>query len=212
MYKALLIDFDGTIANTLPLVIQAYTIALAAVGRSLSQEDIIKRCFSKTEEVICAELGIVAVDTFKETYLTNVHALAATAELFPGVRDVLQLAQQAGKKMGVITYGYRSGIDRSLKRLDLTSFFQTVVSYDDVTQAKPHPEAVYTACEQLRVPIETALVIGDSHKDILMAKNAGIASVLFYPDEYKSIYDLTELKTYQPEYIISDWNALLHII
>lgn len=58
MIKALLCDFDGTLANTLPLYVKAYKNTLHVFGFDYSDAWIYKHCFGRTEEAVCNELGI----------------------------------------------------------------------------------------------------------------------------------------------------------
>lgn len=53
-----------------------------------------------------------------------------------------------------------------------------------------------------------AIMIGDSNKDIEAANNAGIDSLLVYPQGHTIFYDLDQLKSYNPIYIVSNFKEI----
>ncbi len=95
---------------------------------------------------------------------------------------------------------------------DLTRFFQVIIAGDDTKNHKPHPEPLERAIERMGGTKEQAVMIGDSDKDLGAAKNAGVDSILFYPDEHKKFYDLSKLKAHEPTHIVSDFRQILEIV
>ncbi len=65
-----------------------------------------------------------------------------------------------------------------LNHVGIGEHFKTILGYDSVTNAKPHPEMVYKILDTHNIQKDNAQLIGDSHKDIMAATNAGIDSVL----------------------------------
>jgi len=61
-----------------------------------------------------------------------------------------------------------------LRRLGLIENFETIVTFDDVTESKPSPEIFLTVLARLNVNAEQALVLEDSQNGVLAAKRAGI--------------------------------------
>ena len=58
MIKAILFDFDGTLANTLPYYVKAYDQALQKLGFKWDERIIVQNCFGKKELDICKSLGM----------------------------------------------------------------------------------------------------------------------------------------------------------
>lgn len=213
MIKALLCDLDGTLINTLPLHISAYRKTLKILGYEKSTEWIHNHCLNRTPTIICQDLGIPDKQyLFKDTYIAIANSFSTRAKLFKGALDVLKLIKQNQIKTALITLAHRYYIDNLLNNLNLNNYFDLIVSNDDVVHVKPAVDAVIKACRNLGVNEAESLVIGDSHNDILMGKNAGAKTILFYPKEHHSIYDLELLKQSNPDYIISDWNQLREIL
>lgn len=87
---------------------------------------------------------------------------------------------------------------KMLNHLEVGKYFDTVLGFDSVINAKPHPEMVYKILDEHNIHNEKAQLIGDSHKDIMAAKNAGVDSVLvnwgFSNHEKEAIETIEELE------------------
>ena len=87
---------------------------------------------------------------------------------------------------------------KMLGYLNLEKYFKTIVGYDSVKNPKPHPEMVHKILDTHNIKKENAQLIGDSHKDIMAADNAGIDSVLvnwgFSNHEKDAIQSIKELE------------------
>ena len=82
--------------------------------------------------------------------------------------------------------------------LTIESYFDSIVTHDEVQNKKPHPETFLTVCEELGIHSNEVLIVGDSQADLLAANTMKAKSVLFYPKKHEQFYDLTELKTLNP--------------
>lgn len=67
---------------------------------------------------------------------------------------------------------------KMLGHLEIEKYFKSILGYDSVKNPKPHPEMVYKILDNHNIQKQNAQMIGDSHKDIMAANNAGIDSVL----------------------------------
>ena len=65
-----------------------------------------------------------------------------------------------------------------LDHVGIGKHFSTILGYDSVKNPKPHPEMVNKILNKYSIENTNAQMIGDSHKDIIAANNAGIDSVL----------------------------------
>jgi pyrophosphatase PpaX len=209
MKKAVLFDFDGTLANTLPLYIKAYDKALKEQGISLESKKIVTICFGKTEKIICSSLGIPEkVEAFKNSYFNAIKRHFSEAVLFDNVLSTLKKLKARDFKLGVISFSYNWYLDKMIKKFNLSKYFDTVIGFEDVKKQKPDPEAVYNSCGKLNVLPEEAIVIGDSKSDIVMGNSAGSKTILFYSKGYDLYYDLNELKAADPSLIVSNYIEL----
>lgn len=213
MIKAVIFDFDGTLADTLPYFIKAYDAALRSVGFVLDEKGIAQTCFNKSEYVICKNLGIPEqTEVFAQTYFSAVKDLFKRAPLFDDTIEVLNFLKGHNIKIIVITFAYRWYVDQMMSQFDLKNYFDFIISKDDVISPKPHPEAVLKAMDKLQITAKETLIVGDSKSDILMGKAAGGKTVLFTRKEYDLFYSFDELKKTNPTYIITTLLQLKEIV
>jgi HAD superfamily hydrolase (TIGR01549 family) len=213
MIKAVLFDFDGTLADTLPFYIQAYDAALRSVGFILDEKEIAKKCFGKTVYSACKTLGIPEkTEIFGQVFFSAIKDLFKKAPLFDDTIEVLNFLKDHQVKIIVITFALRWYIDQMMDQYTLSKYFDFIISADDVMNPKPQPEAVLKAIDRLQIKPEETLVVGDSKSDIVMGKSAGSKTVLFTRKEYDLFYSFDELKKTNPDLIISNLSQLKKMV
>lgn len=212
MIKAILFDFDGTLANSLPVQLEKYVVALKACKIALPDKEIVQSCFGVTLADSCKHLGITnRCKQFSCAYLQASKQLTPTIKLFEDTLPTLSLLH--GKyKLGIVTFAHYEYVHKLLSLHGLYKFFDGIVCQEDVKQPKPHPEGVYMLCNKLGVDTSETMIVGDSPSDLQMAQAAGGISVLMHPPEYKRFYDLDELKKGCPKYTIQSLNDLFTIV
>ena len=78
---------------------------------------------------------------------------------------------------GICSCGGRPTLEAFVDSFHLANLVSCVVSSDDVTHAKPHPEPVQCILDRIQIPPTEALVVGDASFDILMGRAAGCRTV-----------------------------------
>lgn len=207
--KAILFDFDGTLANTLPVSFYAFQQVFHTYdGKDLSDEDV-KNMFGPPEpEIIRGNLQHSdkekAVDLFLEIYEKNHKALVEPNQ---EVTDMIKMLKERGYKLAIITGKSRASLDISLNALEMDeAFFDSIVTGDDVVNAKPNPEGILNTLRDMNIEKSEAMFIGDSNADIEAGKQAGVTTVgvqwlpefqssefTMKPDKiYKKVSDFTQ--------------------
>ena len=105
------------------------------------------------------------------------------------------LAQLTAYKKAIITNTPTDCTQQILKKFDIGDYFQTIVTSDDVTKAKPDPEIVFKACEMLNVEPSKVILIGDTTSDVKAGRAAGCKVVGINVDADITIHKLSELLT-----------------
>lgn len=174
--RAVLYDFDGTLADSTELIMQCWRHTmnthlghcppdeewLSGFGRTL--EDQIAR-FSRSDEEQQAML---------ESYRAHQNELFDTAlHPFPGAEATLAELARRGIRLAIVTSRMRRATLRGLDICGLASHFDVVVTPDDVANPKPDPEPVILALQRLGVTAEEALFVGDSPYDVAAGRAAG---------------------------------------
>lgn len=210
MKQYILLDWDGNLAKTLNVWVEACRIPLEKRGFRFSDEEI-ATCFGIPVERF-AEWGISDVEAAVNEMDEIAAKLLPNVELYPDAMFVLEELDRAGKKMALITTSLRSNVTNVLDKYNLSGYFDAVVTYEDTEKHKPDPEPLKKALELLDGNKENAVMIGDSDKDIRAAVNFGIESILFYPPEHKKFYKLDDLHTFNPTHVIDDFRKILQIV
>ncbi|HLC30769.1 MAG TPA: HAD family hydrolase [Dehalococcoidia bacterium] len=189
MFRALLLDFDDTLANSYP---GRYSAIRQAVrrhsSREITPEEVTQAVlqYSNIEEMmeyLAPEhgLGPKLVRSFREYYYGD---RREPAHLFPGVREALDELVAHEVTLGLVTSRYRHqeqeglrwGVTQELQTLGIGPFFRAVVGYEDTQDHKPHPAPLLKALDLLGIQPRDALAVGDSPLDIQAARHAGIPS------------------------------------
>lgn len=206
-YQYYLLDWDGNLAKTLHVWIEAFHVVLAKRGIEASDKEIVatfgkKTSFTDGWDIKDNDEAYQEADEYVKVKLPHV-------ELYPDAIEVLNALHDKGKKLALVTSSRHEIVIGLLDSYNLRRLFDVVVAGDDVTHHKPHAEPLEKALVALGGTKDQAVMIGDSDKDLGAAQNFGIDSILFYPDEHAAFYDLDDLKPFNPTYIIEDFKKIL---
>ncbi|MED1725487.1 HAD-IA family hydrolase [Brevibacillus parabrevis] len=176
--RTILFDFDGTVADTLPLIFTAFRSTFQRFLQEHYSDEQIVAMFGPTETGILqnklpAHEHEAALDHFFHVY-TLEHAQVQNP---PQLAKMLDQLHSAGIQMGVVTGKGRRSADISLREWGLEKYFSVVITGDEVTEPKPHPEGIFTALKQLGATAENAIFVGDSDADIIAGRAAGLTTV-----------------------------------
>ncbi len=194
MIKAILFDFNGVIINDEPLQMKAYQEILKDEGIDLTEEDYYASMGMDDKTFIkaaCERAG-KKPETNKILEITQMKTMrwremiASEVPLFDGVEDFIKkMAQDFA--LGVVSMARREEIDYVLERADLNRYFSIIVSAEDVSECKPHPECYlrgFNAIDAYRMsrsglPMvhSECLVIEDAPQGIRSAKAARLKAL-----------------------------------
>lgn len=181
--KALLFDLNGTMVHDMPYHTRAWHQIFVSLGVNISYEDTKKECYGKNEEVIERVMPgayphevRTAMGWEKEAIYRR--EFEAELSLIPGLDTFLQHWKQREKKMAIGSAAIRENVDFVLDGCNIRSYFETIVSADDVKKSKPDPETFLLCAERLGLSPEQCLVFEDTPKGVECAVNAGMHSVV----------------------------------
>lgn len=177
--KAIIFDFDGTLANTLPICYDAFQNVFKEFDdRELSIEEILSMFGPSETGIIIKNLENSKKEEAIELYYRRYaekhsHLVKPNLEINEMIKDL----KTAGIKLGIVTGKGRRSLDISLDILQLNHFFDVIITGDDVIEPKPHPEGVEKALSLLGVKNNEAMFIGDSDADIEAGIRANVHTV-----------------------------------
>jgi HAD superfamily hydrolase (TIGR01549 family) len=176
MFRAILFDWDGTLADTAEATYRCYERVFREFEIAFDR-DSYARTYSPNWYDTFRALGLPehrwpAAD---ERWLH--HFLAETTTLMNGALDVVQQLADAGVEIGVVTSGSRNRVTREMEAHGVAPLVRASVFGTDVVQKKPHPEALLRCLEAMGVAADEAAYVGDSPEDVMMARAANVFAV-----------------------------------
>lgn len=186
-FDAVLFDLDGTLLDSVELILASWHHTLAAHGLAPMRDETILAAMGTPLEAGFRQWVSDPAEIARMVTTYRTHNLAhhdAMVRAYPGVTEVVLALRERGARLAVVTSKRREGTLRGLRVLGLEHAFDTLVCADDVTQAKPHPEPVHRALESLGgVEPSRAVFVGDSTHDMRSGRAAGVhtAAVLWGP-------------------------------
>lgn len=188
-YKAVIFDMDGLLFDTEIVYYEASQMVADQMGFPYDKELYLKYLGVSDEEVwanyhqIFASFGKNNVQKFiNDAYEETIRRFSLGAvQLKPGVIELLDFLEEHRIPKVVASSNQRHIIDLLLEKNQLTNYFETIVSAENVKRAKPDPEIFLLAHEYLGTKKQETLVLEDSKNGILAAASAEIP-VIMIPD------------------------------
>ena len=177
-YKVVMLDFDGTIARTIPAILHASEKMLKMHGYGIDPVQVERnfglalpeafRCFANDPDIDDRTMEQMIVE-FNDIYRNECEPLI---ELFDGVDVTLDALKRAGVTLLIASNNIRSVLERLTTRLNIAHYFDGIICADDVVNTKPAPDIALLALERYNVKGNEALVVGDSTYDMEMGRGA----------------------------------------
>lgn len=205
MFKAVIFDWDGTLADTRRTVTESFRRVLSEAGYTISDEFIDRRIGVGTRKIMEDALRECGID-FNEEELERLverkiefqTELTGAVDLFEGAVELLD-ALYGRVKIALATMGPRKVVDRLLSEKSIRRYFDVVVTADEVPKPKPNPEIFLKAARRIKVRLEECLVVEDSIFGVKAAKAAGMGCVAVPSGAYTA----EELRKEEPDLLIN---------
>jgi len=176
LLRGFIFDFDGTVADTLPICYEAFRRAAAPhQGRNLSDDEI-RATFGPTEAGSVRLLAPESPDACLEDFYHHYEDLHRDIrDPFPGIRDTLHALKRKNYKLGIVTGKGLRSLEISIKALQLEGMFDSIEP--GCPDAPCKPQAMRSMLEEWNLPGEAVLCLGDSPSDIEAAHSVGAIAV-----------------------------------
>ena len=209
--KIIILDFDGTLADTVAVIIKTMHATIKELGLP-----------SRTDEECASMIGLRLIEIppvlfpecnidgelYAQTYrrLFHTYNVEGAVNLYPNVYETLTELKKRGLILTIASSRNNVSLMGYIESLNLTSIISYVLGADDVKEGKPNPEAVVRTLEHFGFTPEETIVVGDTVFDIQMGKNAGTRTcgVTYGNGSQESISDAT--------WVIDDFAQLLELV
>jgi len=176
--KAILWDMDGVLVNTAGFHFRAWQTLAAELGQEFTEEQFWPTFGRRNSEILHEVFGISSASEMghlierKEEIL---HELLADSRItpMPGVVALLEATRRLGCRQAVASSSPRQNVLTVLRAAGLESYFDAVITAENVTEGKPSPQVFLVAARSLGVAPYDCVVVEDSVAGVQAAKAAG---------------------------------------
>lgn len=215
--KLLIFDLDGTLIDSVPDLANALNHMLRSLGRTPFEEDtirfwvgngaqiLVKRALSggtTIDDRLDESLFKSALTIFLNNYAEN---LATNTRPYDQVPQTLHALKESGYTLVIVTNKPYDFVLPILQGLGLAQYFEDYLGGDSLTAKKPDPLPLIHISKQFNVPVDKALMIGDSKNDILAA-NAAKMDVVAVSYGYNYGEDIS---VYKPNVVVDNFADIL---
>ena len=205
-------DNDGVLVDTEGMYFQASKEVLGGVGIDLTldlfQEISLRR--GKSLFVLAAEQGIDTDEVSllrKERDRRFAELLKLQCPVIDGVEEVLR-SLQGRVRMGVVTTARRQHFEAAHTSSSVIQYMDFVLTREDYTHSKPHPEPYLTAMERNGLVPEECIVVEDSERGLAAATAAGVDCIVVHSQwtkagDFRKAIAVVETIKQVPEVVIA---------
>ncbi|MBW3538461.1 HAD family phosphatase [Candidatus Parcubacteria bacterium] len=179
--KAILFDMNGVIVDDEALHESAFRQVIAdQTGQQLSAEEYRRYFAGKTDrDGFVAYLGANRLDLpVPDLLAQKAKAYRRLASdnlvIYEGVQELVEAAYDRGIQLALVTSSLMVEAETVLRELQLSDYFEVIISAEDITRGKPDPEGYQKALELLGVAPDAAVVIEDAPSGVTAARSAGV--------------------------------------
>lgn len=200
--KAVTIDLDGTLADSIPDLAAAVNGMLRELGRTELPLDsirsfvgkgiprLVERSLAGSAEGAATTAEMERALPVFERHYTEVNGRFSV--LYPGVNEGLQALREMRMPLACVTNKSGRFTMPLLEQLGIAGFFDQIIGGDALPQKKPHPAQLLHACKGFGIAPADMLMIGDSLNDAQAARAAG-CPVFCVPYGYNEGQDVRSL-------------------
>lgn len=174
----MLFDLDGTLADTIGLILTSYDHALRTVVGGPRPEDQVRPWIGRTLRAVFEDEYPADAADLERTYLewNSAHA-AGLIRPYAGVDVLVRALVDAQVRIGVVTSKRRATAAEVLARVGLDGLVDVVGAMEDTTKHKPDAAPLLHGAARLSTPVERCVYVGDAVVDVVAARAAGMASI-----------------------------------
>jgi len=178
LLRGVVFDLDGVLIDSHPLHREAWKHFLLALGRDVPDSDLdFVLDGRRRDEILCYFLGDLTpseIDEYGAKKDEMLRQLGEAMQPFRGVVEFLDCLYRAGIRIALATSASRQRAVGTLEELGLASYFEVIVTGDEVTSSKPDPAIYRLAAERLQETPANLLAVEDAVSGVKSAKAAGM--------------------------------------
>ena len=178
--QLIILDFDGTLADTRDNIVRTLQASMHQLGLPVADEAACASTIGLKLDGACrylypdgpADLPDRFVETYREIFFRNKESLVPAP--FPHVLPTLRQLREWGVVLTIASSRGTGSLQAFIDAMGLRDCISYVLGADSVEHTKPHPEPVLRTLCETGIDAAHTLVVGDMPVDILMGRNAGV--------------------------------------
>ena len=177
MIKAIITDFDGTVADTFEANYQSYRDVFVSEGLTLGREQY-RECYGLRFDSFMERMGISDADMRERIRHGKAERYPNHFDLVKPNKIIIRLierSKESGVATAIASTARRENLERALQYLGIEGLFDVVVAGEAVRKGKPDPEIYQTCMSLLGVSPEETLIFEDSETGLAAAERSGAA-------------------------------------
>lgn len=181
-YELIIFDWDGTLMDSVPKIVACMQAAAQEAEwgelEAAAVEDIIGLGLPEAIAKLCPGILPAQAERLRQRYSHHfVSGDTTPMPFFSGVEaQVARLREREQQRLAVATGKSRRGLDRVFTETGSGAWFHASRTADE-TRSKPHPQMLNEILAELGVPVERAVMVGDTEYDLEMARAIGMDRV-----------------------------------
>lgn len=206
-YELIVFDWDGTVMDSTAVIATSIQSACRDLDLPVPSDDAARHVIGMGL-VEALRYAVPAApealyEPLADRYRHYFLAQDQTIPLFSGARETIVALHEAGHTLAVATGKSRKGLDRVMDSSGLRPYFMATRTADE-TFSKPHPAMLLELMDELGMPPQQVLMIGDTTHDLQMAINAGVDAV----GVTHGAHPEQQLRALNPRALLDDFHQL----
>jgi len=179
--SAVILDCDGTLADSEPLSRRAWELALVPFGYAVTRADLaacLGRTYAHTHAYFAARASLPDLEAFWPLLTGELYPLLdRELRAFPDAVSAVEQLASRGIPMAVASSSSRERLERTLSRAGLADAVAITVAGDEVARGKPEPDMFLEAARRLGADPDRCIVVEDSPAGVTAGRRAGMVVV-----------------------------------
>ena len=180
MIKHVIWDFDGTLFDSYPGMVNAFLRALKKYGIEAKYDEVLKLFLNSEKTAVqYYQNQFLLGEELTEVYQDEKSHIDLSNMLpFPYAKEVCQRIKEAGRYNYILTHRGSTTYD-ILRKNGMVELFTEIVTKDNHFARKPDPEAIYYLLDKYQIDLKEAMIVGDREIEILLGQKAKVKTCFY---------------------------------
>ncbi|MCD5000890.1 HAD-IA family hydrolase [Enterococcus saccharolyticus] len=178
MFEHYIWDFDGTLYDTYPVMLDAFVLTLADYDIQADRREIYQILKNQSSATIAEKYQLDFAE-FSARFKRYENQDTRIPVSYTGTKEMLESVLATGSKNYIMTHRTVASTKELLEREGMLHLFEEIVGTENNFARKPAPDAINYLTQTYQMPVEKTVMIGDRPLDIDAGKNAQVKTIFY---------------------------------